>query len=374
MPDKSAFWLRASPIYRLVGCSFMLNPFQSATPFVSPSLNRVRIAALPGIDLPVEVEGKTGYDLLSAVALAARIQARANELGLPPDAPDLLRRFDGCFTELAEPVEACTISEEIAREYGRSLAYLLLTLKRGDPANRAARKEWDDRHWSFWAGINTVWVGGGLVSGQLGPIAVREAGRVMHDAGFPDFAVNLSPHGADLPLMGLSRLAPFGAQAMLVFDFGGTAVKRAIAEYKDNQFTQLHRLPSWSSPCESSLSVSLELADVAAHAERILSIIEQTWQEAERPLAPTIAVSLACYLQNGQPPPSEMGCYGRLQLPGDNLQTYLADQLSQRLGQPIYLHLYHDGSAAALAYAGCGETAVIMLGTAVGIGFPQTTY
>lgn len=316
---------------------------------------------LPGLALPDGVQGKSGFELLSAAALTARIRARAAELGLPPDAPDLLRRFDDCFSS-----QARSIGEEIAVDYGRSLGYLLLTLKRGDPANRAARPEWDERHWAFWAGINTVWVGGGLVAGHLGPIAVREAGRVLHQAGFPDFAVRLSPYGADLPLVGLSRLAPAGAGAgaMLQLDFGGTAVKRAIAEYKDSQLVQLHRLPALPMPCESVHQASVELADVTAFAGRVLSIISQTWQEVERPLSPTIAVSLACYLRDGQPPPTEMGCYGHLQLLSDNLQTYLASQISQQLGQPIQLHLYHDGTAAALAYGGSG-------GTAVGIGFPD---
>ncbi len=362
--------------------SSMCNPFQSVIPFVSPSLNRVRIVALPGITLPEDAVGKTGYELLSARRLASQVQRHAAALRLDPNQPDLLRAFNDCFTACPGPVEAAvspqirSISEEIAVDYGRSLGYLLLTLKRGDPANRAARKDWDGRHWSFWAGINTVWVGGGLVSGHLGPIAIHEAGRVLHQAGFPDFAVRLSPQGADLPLVGLSRLAPVGAQAMLLLDFGGTAVKRAIAEYQDGQLVQLHRLPALPTPCESVHQASVELADVTAFAGRVLSIISQTWREVERQLrtgrlTPTIAISLACYLRDGQPPPSEMGCYGRLQRLSDNLQTYLAGQLSERLGQPIQLHLYHDGTAAALAYGGSGETAVIMLGTAVGIGFPS---
>jgi hypothetical protein len=192
----------------------------------------------------------------------------------------------------------------------------------------------------------------------------------LHEAGFPNFKVHLSPHGADLPLVGLSRLAPAGTQAMLLFDFGHTAVKRAIAEYKDGQLSQLHRLPSLPTPCEAAHHASVELADVRLFSERILSIVCQTWQEAERPLSSSIAISLACYLRDGQPPPSEMGCYGRLQLLSDNLQAYLADQLGRRLDQPIQLHLYHDGTAAALAYRGEEETAVLMLGTAVGVGFP----
>jgi hypothetical protein len=87
---------------------------------------------------------------------------------------------------------------------------------------------------------------------------------------------------------------------------------------------------------------------------------------------PIIVVSLACYLHEGQPYLSEGGCYGRLQGLADNLQAHLADQISQRLGCPVYLRLLHDGSAAAAAYAGVENAAVIVLGTALGIGFPPS--
>jgi hypothetical protein len=33
----------------------------------------------------------------------------------------------------------------------------------------------------------------------------------------------------------------------------------------------------------------------------------------------------------------------------------------------------HDGSAAALAFAGSPKTVVVMLGTAIGVGFPPDT-
>jgi hypothetical protein len=78
---------------------------------------------------------------------------------------------------------------------------------------------------------------------------------------------------------------------------------------------------------------------------------------------------MACYLDEGQPYLSEGGCYGRLQGLADNLQAHLAEEIGRRLGCPVYLRLLHDGSAAA-AYAGAERTAVIMLGTALGVGFP----
>jgi hypothetical protein len=36
------------------------------------------------------------------------------------------------------------------------------------------------------------------------------------------------------------------------------------------------------------------------------------------------------------------------------------------------VHAIHDGTAAALAHAGSAHRAVIVLGTALGVGFPPT--
>ncbi|MCA9972388.1 MAG: hypothetical protein KC425_19335, partial [Anaerolineales bacterium] len=66
----------------------------------------------------------------------------------------------------------------------------------------------------------------------------------------------------------------------------------------------------------------------------------------------------------------DTGCYGRLQLLTADLPAYLAARVGERLGAAVDVALYHDGMAAALAYAGAGETAVITLGTAIGNGFP----
>ncbi len=52
------------------------------------------------------------------------------------------------------------------------------------------------------------------------------------------------------------------------------------------------------------------------------------------------------------------------------LDRWLAARLSERMEQPVESTLLHDGTAAARAYGEAAHTAVIMLGTALGIGFP----
>jgi hypothetical protein len=160
----------------------MENPFFDGARFVSPSMNRVRIIELSGVDMPDAVRGRTGFDLLSAAALTARVREKTAVLGLPDDVADVLRAFDGCFTSTSPTIQAA--AREIGREYGQNLAYLLLTLKRGDDVNRTARPDWDARHWQWWADIEQVIVGGGLVAGHLGNTAVSHAQTILQKAGF----------------------------------------------------------------------------------------------------------------------------------------------------------------------------------------------
>ncbi len=341
-----------------------MNPFTDTAPFVIPSMNQVRLMDLPGIPIPLPWRSQTGYQLLGTPALAAQIRRQAKQLSLPADTPDadLIRQFDGRFTDGRTAVPP--IARAIAQEYGHKIALHLLTLLRGDPINRVVRPGWRAEHWAFWAQIRTIYTGGGLMAGHLGPIAAATAQDFIRRHGFPDVTVTVPPHAAQLPLFGAARLTP-PAAAMLVFDFGQTAVKRAIAQSPHH----LDLLPSLPTPCAAA-------PDAAALRDRLIDIVADTWTAAAAqaiPLADSLAIVLACYLLNGQPRPEDWGCYGRLQQFAPHLQTYLSQQISQRLNRPLRVTLLHDGQAAAMPFAGQAQTAVITFGTALGIGFPPAS-
>ena len=348
----------------------MKNPFLQRPFPVIPSMNQVRIMDLPGLAVPDRVKGKRGFDLLSSFALRQRIAADAELLQLDPSDAHLLQKFDACLTAVSPHI--CATAHKIAEEYGRSLAYLLLTLKRGDAINQQARADWQPQHWAFWQQIEAVWLGGGLLSGALGQTAVSQARELIQQSGFPDFRLELAPNGRHLPLVGMARTAAPGTQTMLLFDFGQTAVKRAIAHYKNESLAELTLLPNWPSPCESVFDASQNLDDIAQFAEALLDLVAASWHEAaasHAELSDTVAISLACYLLDGQPRREDVGCYGRLQHLTPNLHQFLTNALRKRLGA-VDVSLWHDGAAAALSQAGMANTAVITFGTAMGIGFP----
>ncbi len=59
-----------------------------------------------------------------------------------------------------------------------------------------------------------------------------------------------------------------------------------------------------------------------------------------------------------------------MQVLAANLQTFMREELAANSRPDLPFVLMHDGAAAAATYAGETQTVVLMLGTAIGNGFP----
>jgi hypothetical protein len=251
-------------------------------------------------------------------------------------------------------------------------------LKSGDEANRAARPDWDDELWAQWGGITRVWLGGGLASGELGRRLRDAAQALLHEAGVHRLALHVSPYGAALPLLGLSRHVPDETSRARLYDFGHTAIKAGWATYQQGEVVALHSLERQPAPPDILTSPGDDPAREAASAQaladsivaRVVADLRNVADAAESvDQTRVVRICLACYLRpDGQP--YNTATYGKLKLVADPAQDWLAAEISRRLGKPVDLRLMHDGTAAASAYAGQPAAAILMLGTAIGIGFP----
>jgi len=336
------------------------------------SLNRVVVADLPGCTIDAGVKDKNGYQLVSAFALASLIREHADALALDPTQPDdvLNRALDSCLD--SEMDEVRTAAEGIVRRLGRNLGYLLLALRRGDPVNRAARDEWNDSYWAYWATIRCVWLGGGIASPRIGPALCRSALDVFDQAGVHDYAINLSPYGSALPLVGMARRAPPDCSMAYVFDFGHTRIKRARPIVEAGSLRALERCADaptgWGDPSRDDKSAAARLLD------HMINVIDEIHAEIHTGACQSdpvrVLASIAAYMRDGQPLLAQSGAYVRIGQIVPNLQCAIQDRLHERWGVPVEVLLEHDGTAAAQAYAGQPHTAVITIGTALGIGFP----
>jgi hypothetical protein len=366
--SESGFGQKGS-IVNAPGLGSPLDP-RRLTPSVS--LNRVRIVDLPGLVVDPEVKGQNSSQLVSAAVLAQLIRQYAGRLQLDPTMEDheLRLALDRCL--VCEDATVRIAAEMVGQRLGRNMGYILLTLKRGDAVNRAARSEWDDSYWSHWGRIDQVWLGGGLVSGRLGPVIGRYAQAVFEEAGMGDYAIQVSPYGSALPMVGVARYAPPACETALVFDFGSTRIKCACAVYKDGEVTELRRLPSHPA---GMARIGQASDGPLQQAEQLLghmvSVITSTWRTAGLLPASPILAGVAAYVQDGHPLPAQHhGGYVQLRRITDNLQAELAQRVGAELGEAIDVSLVHDGTAAAATYAGVSNAAVITVGTALGVGFP----
>jgi hypothetical protein len=340
------------------------------------SLNRLRIVDLPGLDIPDEVRGKTGYELASTHYLSEQIRLHSAELKLSAEElaveeRELPRLLDRCFKSGDAAVQA--VVRGIGQQLGCNLACLLLTLKRGDAVNREARPDWDASYWDHWHSIRLVLFGGGLISGYylrlaitpgiviallriIGPQAMKEL----------NLRVNIAGNAGSLPLIGAACHLSMEAGCGVVLDFGGSFVKRALIFYEQDDTMHDRSLPSipvqWTEEGQTE-NLFRFMADVIA----------DTWRQAYnagRMPSRLIPVSIAAYIRDGQPLERQGGIYAALRLLSANTEHSLSEAVSKRLGSAVQIRLLHDGTAAASSYAGSEQTAVMMLGTAIGIGFP----
>jgi hypothetical protein len=321
--------------------------FDPRYPDTSNSLNRVVIADLPGELLPSDVKGKTGYDLLSSKRLKMLVRDQAMMRG-----KDLYTEKE-LFTWFYSEFKNADLG------LGYYLGCLLVTLVRGDEVNRKARPEWTDAHWKLWGSIRTVHLGGGLVIGGMGSAMAKYAQTMLRErAGFTDFKIDVADYPQHLPLLGAARYIPSSQQGY-IFDFGGTYVKRGLAQYGEDGFQKFTILSSVESkyPDESPATIR----------DKMVEIIVDTLKDFD---ADVIPISIAAYVDaNGQPLIAQGGIYMQLAKLSNDIPSMLSEEVSEYIGKQVQIKLLHDGSAAASYYAPEENAAVIMLGTAIGSGY-----
>ena len=84
----------------------------------------------------------------------------------------------------------------------------------------------------------------------------------------------------------------------------------------------------------------------------------------------TILIGIANYVIDGFIY-SGRGGYGKLAFIEGNYEEHLSNIISVLMKREITIRLYHDTSAMALNFNSTNRSAVISLGTAFGVGFPQ---
>ena len=385
------------------------------------SVNRVRIVDLPGLPVDDAVRGQAAYHLLSSEAVVTYALRHAAALGLakaglpasaagagvptvppeaglpappagagvptvPPEAglpaspagagvptvPPAVRREIPRLIDArlhSDDAAARAAAHAIGRRLGRNLSFILLTLHRGDAVNRKARAEWTAADWDRWSRIRRIWLGGGVMSGDLGERMVEEARALLHELGYGEaLQIEITPHRGALSLMGAARYLPAGPRHALAFDFGHTMVKRARFTLDGDTLVAAEHLPSvpthWSHrnvPESAQRYAGEDVRDFVA------GVVAQTLNE--HPVdSDDLVLSVAAYVRGGRLLGN--GIYARMSDAYADVRAALEAAVKARTGRAVRLLLIHDGTAAAALHAGTPHAAVIIVGTALGVGFP----
>jgi hypothetical protein len=326
------------------------------------SLNRRRLIALPGLD--EEDVGKSGLELLSKAALVDLIRPHVQDLQLEgtPDG-DLPLALNAILSgpDRTRGARASAIAASLAAQHGRLVGYLIASILLSPRGLSEPMVDWERAYLAHWRDrAQEIVLGGGRANGRLG-MMIRDAAQEALVRCGQERRLSLADHPSYLPVIGAARCVPIcGDDAAAVFDFGGSQAKRGIAVYdRRGALCRLRVLPSRDI---SHLTQGGRTAELGAE---MVAIIAETMQAVKpsRTLASTIVCSVAAYVENGEPVRLDRGAYTRLHRLAPDIRAWF----NARVGAQV--EFVHDCDIAACALAGRPNAAVLMLGSALGVGF-----
>jgi hypothetical protein len=332
------------------------------------SFNRRLTIDLPGVD-PLTV-GQRGHELLSRTALVGLIQEHLPALGLEHcPANQLPQGLNACLDSMDETRRSA--AEAVAEAYGRRLGYLVASVLLSGQGLTSPLVGWEKAYLNHWrTQIQHIVLGGGHANGTLGQRVCSSASRALQVCDLQQPTLSAAGHPSFLPLLGAARsISPGNWQAAALGDFGGSFAKRALAWFGgDGALVSLQVLPVVPI---SHLTLEGKSAELA---QAMTAILADTIHRAgpQVSLAPQVICSVAAYLQDGRPVQyagRNMGIYSWLNALAEDLPDWFSQRISTASGRQVRFEFAHDGDAAAAALAGQAHTAVIMLGSALGVGF-----
>jgi hypothetical protein len=313
--------------------------FDPAHPTPNDSLNRIPVVDAPFIE--PALLGQSSYQLLGRHFLNQEAARLAPSLSHEPD-----------------PFSALCLNGEkqaqafLAREWGLRLAAVVFTLKNGSERSRAARPQWTNEHWRFWAQVENIQLAGGLVEGVFGEQMASFANDALD--GLVRVAVAQWPRWQ--PLIGAALSDPQETGSRFVMDLGGTSIKRGLAYFDHSELVELEVFESKPSPNEPWTS------------ETILGCLGTAYEgPSDQDL---LVISCPAYVDAAGYPDRE-SAFGRLYDLGPEPTRTVSGFL--RPAGSLTTRFVHDGTAAAKTMGGHAKTVVITMGTALAMGLPPAT-
>ncbi len=317
----------------------------------------------------VYIDDILASDLFRPSLILQEIVKQKDELGLNnvQDNSKLLYIFNSLLNSDLDSIK--NKATEIAKEFGNKLAKVLTTLFDPSELSIKNRHNWTDEHWNFWKTIKNIYLVGGLTSPILTQIFYECVKDNFNKQGITDIRITFIEGSANLGTKGLASIVENGDY--LLFDFGQTNIKRARHLKKNGKVVIDTILPSISS--DYLFYKTKNQDEVKKVAKKLDDYIINTIKDTYKQVAFTgneVYLSIANYVYDGEIYLARGG-YGKLAYIAPNYEKYISKRLSNIFKKDIIVKLFHDTSAMALMFRNEPNTAVISLGTAFGIAFPE---
>lgn len=336
-------------------------------------INGLLIKEVPNLYNFESFIGNCCYDIFSAWGIINRIIADSNKLKIninehnQNDLPKLLSA-----SLESNDMDVKDVAEEIVADFGRRLGLIVYILKTASIINRQANDRHKPQDWQTWIDCRKVFLAGGLANGLLGEKLRYYAQELLYELNIEDVKLIISKFPSYSQMIGCARLNKDTIKHALLFDFGHSFVKTGIAVYGGQAISQiklLQKLPSQHMYNNYS-SKDEEYKDaVSLHNFIVKTISDYYLKYAKSDCSRHIVISIANKVENGKI--GWGGCYYKLMFLSEEYERYLEKCLSEVIGKDIQITLVHDGQAAAICFSEEENSALIALGTAFGVGYPE---
>ncbi len=317
----------------------------------------------------VYVDDVLASDLFRPQLIVNEIKMNRDFLGFSSDIKDenLLAMFNYALNN--KSIYIMDKANQIAISFGKKLANVLITLRNPSSLSVLNRPLWTKEHWDYVKGIKNIYFVGGLTPPILTTIFYDQIMIELKKQNISDLQISFIKGSVDFGTKGLSTLTVDGEY--LLFDFGQTNIKRRHIIKKDDEIIIDCVLPAVKSAYLYHKQKSKkELIQIAKELDNyVINTIIDTVNIVNYK-GNNILVGIANYVYDGVIY-SARGGYGKLAFIKGNYEAYLSNQISVLLNREIIIKLYHDTSAMALNFKTTIRTAVISLGTAFGIAYPE---
>lgn len=319
------------------------------------SFNDLQIIDMPGTNDFFRLNGKKGSEIYSAKLLNQQIEA-SYDITFCTDKQHIL--FVRKLISNKDNWNSKFIDILLRLSHGLTTMIYLLHRQPECFVKANCLEEGDRR---FWKSCKNIILCANFLQGQIGRFVECKVNEYLSAVGIGTLKIECCFSDITPSLLGCSRATSLQNQTFL-YDFGSTWIKRGFNHPNRRNVVELEPLPTSLDDFEDCNQLRDRMADIIINDIRRYGSMEL--------MNIDVSLCIANNIINGKI--HDRGKYGILCEFGNDYQAYFEEHLQKKLNKEVHVHMMNDAEAVAALYSHYAPvSAVITLGTAIGIGYPR---